>query len=248
VNDSEIFCVTDRQDWIASGTRGSAQAPVLWRPASYPRSSTATSVVSSGTVIGHTPVSAHSFVYGINAATTGGMYVLAFKASVPDALFQYATESFPTLFAVAVHESPWTAHVSALRKDLGLPVGALVEALGVSRQTYYDWLRGEAPNPNNQKRIASLAAIAMSWSALGRGAMTRYWHLPAPPEVVGLREYLTGPDISVEQFQIVVARLGLARRLLPPRTTKPRVGTSKPGSQRKYGVRKPWHVEPDERD
>ncbi len=244
--DSEIFCVTDRHDWIASGTSAYAQPPTLWRPASHPRSATATVLISSGTVLGHTPLRA--YVYGANTATTGAMYVLAFEAGVHDALLRCTAESFPTLFSVAVKESPWAAHVSALRNDLGLPVGALVEALGVSRQTYYDWLRGEDPNPNNQKRIAALAAIAMAWSALGRGVMARYWQLPAPPKGVGLREFLARPEIPVEEFHDVVARLGLTRRLLPPRMTKPRARSAKPGTKRTHGLRKPWYVEPDERD
>jgi transcriptional regulator with XRE-family HTH domain len=248
MTDSEIFCVTDRNDWIASGTSGYAQAPTLWRPASCPRSSTATSLVSSGTVLGHTSLRAYMYVYGTSAATTGAMYVLAFDTNIHESLIGSVTETFPTLFSVAVNESPWTAHVTALRNDLGLPVGALVETLGVSRQTYYDWLRGEIPNPNNQKRIAALAAIAMAWSALGRGAMARYWQLPAPPETLSLRGFLTGPEISVDQFKDVISRLGLTRRLLPPRTTKPRVRLSKPFGQRNYGLRKPWNVEPDEHD
>lgn len=243
--DSEIFCVAGRRDWTASGTSGYAQPPTLWRPASCPRSATATAVVSSGTVLGHIPLRA--YVYGANAATTGAMYVLAFEAAEYDVLLRCAAQSFPTLFSVAVDESSWAAHVSALRKDLGLSVGALVEALGVSRQTYYDWLRGEDPNPNNQKRIAALAAIAMAWSALSRGAMARYWQLPAP-KGVSLREFLTRPEIPVEEFNEVVAGLGLTRRLLPLRTTTPRVSTIKPGTQRIHGVRKPWHVEPDDQD
>jgi transcriptional regulator with XRE-family HTH domain len=246
--DSEIFCVTDRHNWVASGTSGYAQPPTLWRPASRPRSATATVLASSGTVLGHTPLRAYMCVYGANAATTGAMYVLAFEAAGHDALLRCAAESFPALFSVAVNESPWAAHVSALRKDLGLSVGALVEALGVSRQTYYDWLRGEDPNPNNQKRIAALAAIAMAWSALGRGAMARYWQMPAPPKGGSLREFLARPEIPIEEFHEVVARLGLTRRLLPPRTTKPRVRSIKPGAQRIHGVRKPWYVEPDDRD
>jgi transcriptional regulator with XRE-family HTH domain len=246
--DSEIFCVTDRHDWIASGTSGYAQPPTLWRPASRPRSATATALVSSGTVLGHTPLRAYMCVYGASAATTGAMYVLAFETAEHDALLRCAAESFPTLFSVAVNESPWAAHVLALRKDFGLSVGALVEALGVSRQTYYDWLRGEDPNPNNQKRIAALAAIAIAWSALGRGAMARYWQLPAPPKGVGLREFLARPTIPIEEFHEVVAHLGLTRRLLPLRTTKPRVRSVKPGTQRIHGVRKPWYVEPDDRD
>jgi len=246
--DSEIFCVTGRNDWIASGTSGFNHAPTLWRPASHPKSGAATALVSSGTVVGHTPLRALMYSYGAKAATTGAMYVLAFDAPEHDSLLRLAVESLSTLFSVAVNESPWSAHVSALRRDLGLPVGDLVEALGVSRQTYYDWLRGEDPNPNNQKRIAALAGIAMEWSALGRGTMARYWRLPAPPRGVGLREFLTRPDISIPDFHEVVAQLGLARRLLPPRTSKPRVNASKPGSRPIHALRKPWRVEPDDRD
>ena len=247
VNDAELFCVTNQPNWIASGTSGSTQIPLLWRPPPSPQKATTTSLASSGTVASHAPLRAYASIFGIATAATGAMYVIAFKVGEQSMQHQWAADRFPALIESAVVESPWTKHIIALRNDLGLAVGALVEALGVSRQTYYDWLRGEIPNPNNQRRIAALATIASAWVTYGRGPMNRYWQLPTQPEIVGLREFLIGQTISVEQFRIVVANLGLSRRVLPPRTTKPRTVTNGANSRR-YGARKAWHVEPKESD
>jgi hypothetical protein len=78
--------------------------------------------------------------------------------------------------------------------------------------------------------------------------MARYWQLPAPPKGIGLRDFLAKPELSVEEFHDVVAHLGLTRRLLPPRTTKPQARENKPAIKQAHGVRKPWHVEPQDRD
>ena len=40
-----------------------------------------------------------------------------------------------------------------LRSQTGLPVEVLAGALGVSRQTFYNWLYGEAPSATNETRI-----------------------------------------------------------------------------------------------
>lgn len=247
MNDAELFCVTNQTNWIASGTSGSMQIPVLWRPPTSPQKPTTTSLASSGTVAGHASLRAYASLFDVATAATGAMYIIAFNAGEQSMQHQWAADSFPALIESAVVESPWTKHIIALRNDLGLAVGALVEALGVSRQTYYDWLRGEIPNPNNQRRIAALAAIGTAWVTFDRGPMNRYWQLPTQPGIVGLREFLISQTISVEQFRTVLTNLGLGRRVLPPRTTKPRTVTNDAHSRR-YGSRKAWHVEPKESD
>lgn len=46
-----------------------------------------------------------------------------------------------------------------LRSQTGLPVEVLAGALGVSRQTFYNWLYGETPSATNETRIRALANL-----------------------------------------------------------------------------------------
>ncbi len=46
-----------------------------------------------------------------------------------------------------------------LRRQSGLPVEVLAGALGVSRQTFYNWLYGEEPTSENELRIRTLATV-----------------------------------------------------------------------------------------
>lgn len=215
----------------------------LWRPPVLP--SEMTTLASSGTYCGREINPLYALIWPV-VPNTGGMWVLYFEPSPPENWLSYEAKSTPTVHPVPVGQSPWSVHIVSLRKDLGLPVGVLVEALRISRQTYYDWLGGEVPNLNNQKRIADVAAIGTAWAALGLGEMRRYWQLPAPSAGANLRQFLTGADLSIEGFQSIVGRLGLSRRLLPARVSKPWPIPGKP--PRRHGNRKAWHVERDDKD
>lgn len=230
---------------LKNGLFSDPQAYTLWRQ--EPRNMAMTTLVSSGTIFGGYYGRQFAFTNWIEAPNTGAMWVIYLEPSTSENWLGYEAKHFPTAHAVPADDSPWSAHIASLRKDLGLPVGELVQALQVSRQTYYDWLSGELPNLNNQKRIAELAVIASAWQALNLGEMRRYWQLPAPSAGASLREYLTGANLAVGDFHSIVGGLGLGRRVLPARASKPRINPGKP-SRPNYGVRKAWHVESDDKD
>jgi transcriptional regulator with XRE-family HTH domain len=230
---------------LTNGLFGDPRPYALWRQ--EPRNVAMTTLVSSGTIFGGYYGDQFAFANWFGEPTTGAMWVIYLEPSTPESWLGYESKHFPTAHAVPADDSPWSDHIASLRKDLGLPVGELAQALQVSRQTYYDWLNGELPNLNNQKRIAELATIASAWQALNLGEMRRYWQLPAPSAGASLREYLTGAYLAVGDFHSIVRRLGLGRRVLPARVSKPRIDPVKP-TRPNYGVRKAWHVESDDKD
>ena len=177
------------------------------------------------------------------------MFVVVGASPEPGALCCFRTQQFPAALARdPPFNSPWIDHINRLREDLGLSVGALVEALGVSRQTFYDRVRGELPNSSNQVRIGTLASIASEWSALGLGPMSRDRQLPGCSPGASLRNLLSDPNASVTDFLRLVSQLGLARRLLPPRSSKPRLISATTRTKRRTVGRKPWHIESDDHE
>ena len=230
---------------LGNGLFRDPRAHTLWRQ--EPRNMATTTLVSSGTIFSGYDGHQLAFINWLGVSNTGAMWVIYLEPSTSENWLGYEAKHFPTAHAVPADDSPWSDHIASLRKDFGLPVGELVQALQVSRQTYYDWLNGELPNLNNQKRIAELATIASAWQALNLGEMRRYWQLPAPSAGASLREYLTGANLAVGDFHSIVRRLGLGRRVLPARLSKPRIDPVKP-TRPNYGVRKAWHVESDDKD
>jgi transcriptional regulator with XRE-family HTH domain len=230
---------------LGNGLFRDPRAQSLWRQ--EPRNMATTTLVSSGTILGGYYGHQLAFINWLGASNTGAMWVIYLEPSTSENWLGYEAKHFPTAHAVPADDSPWSSHIASLRKDMGLPVSELVQALQVSRQTYYDWLSGELPNLNNQKRIADLAVIASAWQALNLGDMRRYWQLPEPSAAASLREYLTGSNLAIEDFHLIIGRLGLGRRLLPARASKPRLNPGKQ-SRPNYGVRKAWHAEPDDKD
>ena len=177
---------------------------------------------------------------------TGAMIWIVDAEDICDGTnFLIAGRGFPQLISdVVAAPSPWKDEVDRLRRALGLPITGLVEALQVTRPTFYEWLRGEQPNRSNQARIRVLAEIARVWSSLNLGPMSRYWNLPMPSASADLRAVLTNSELSLEQFNTAVAHLGIGKRLLPARTSKP-PGSAHAGGETKHrSRRKAWGTTP----
>lgn len=79
--------------------------------------------------------------------------------------------------------APWRATLRETQEKLDASVAQISEALGVTRQAYYAWLRGSKnPAPENQKRIGQLrGAAAQLKEALG-ARLGIYLNYPIGPE------------------------------------------------------------------
>jgi hypothetical protein len=142
--------------------------------------------------------------------------------------------------------SPWAAELHELRENLGLPITALVEALNVTRPAFYAWLRGEQPNRSNQRRIRVLSEVSEFWKGLNVGPMSRHWNLPAPSGGADLRATLMRADLSSEIFRSVLEKMGIGRRLLPPRASRPVLLDRASKAHRSFARRKAWGTTPDD--
>jgi len=88
----------------------------------------------------------------------------------------------------AVH----VAQLENVRTGLGISATMLCKAFGVSRQTYYNWLNGDRPSPDNQAMLGGLSAatdvlrdIPLAKSLLLAQPIERglnFWHLIAAGE------------------------------------------------------------------
>lgn len=62
---------------------------------------------------------------------------------------------------------PYAELMSSVRDGFGRTMSRLPEVFDVSRQTLYNWLKGETPKPEHQTRIRELAAAAAVFAQLG---------------------------------------------------------------------------------
>lgn len=180
------------------------------------------------------------FVEQTDAA--GCRVIIGDRGQIPPAnRLRFHEEKFPQVIADQnANSSPWAAEIRSLRANLGLPITALVEALGVTRPAFYSWLRGEQPNRSNQQRIRTLSEIADEWRKLNLGPMNRYWNVPPPSGGGDLRSALMRGDISLDVFRAVLQKLGIGERLLPARASKPVVLDRAAKAGRSSARRKAW--------
>lgn len=61
---------------------------------------------------------------------------------------------------VAEPAAPFAELMQGVKKGFGRTVSRLPEVFGVSRQTLYNWLRGETPKPAHHDKLRELAAAA----------------------------------------------------------------------------------------
>lgn len=102
--------------------------------------------------------------------------------------------------------TPWRAPLDEIRESLAASVAQVSEALGVTRQAYYAWLRGaKVPAPENQKRIGQLrGAAAQLKEALGP-RLGIYLNYPIGPEDETYWELLAKSDPVKEATAVLLA-------------------------------------------
>ena len=98
-----------------------------------------------------------------SATATGSVNIPRHLASTATVLLVTTGSEAPPV------EALWKAPLTEIQDRLGATVAQISEALGVTRQAYYAWLRGSKnPTPENQKRIGHLrGAAAQLNEALG---------------------------------------------------------------------------------
>lgn len=62
---------------------------------------------------------------------------------------------------------PYVALMQEIQAGFGRTMTRLPEVFGVSRQTLYNWLKGETPRPAHQEKLEQLAEAARVFSASG---------------------------------------------------------------------------------
>jgi len=59
-----------------------------------------------------------------------------------------------------------TYRLENIKVTLGLPISSITHFFNISRQTYYDWLRGGNPRDKKLQKVVFLDEIANHWSSL----------------------------------------------------------------------------------
>lgn len=88
------------------------------------------------------------FAMMATATGTGGTHVVPEKGY---------TGSNIRVIGVEETRTAQSHQLEAAKHSFGITVTALCKVFGVSRQTYYNWLKGEAPSPENMSLLAKLS-------------------------------------------------------------------------------------------
>lgn len=81
--------------------------------------------------------------------------------------FGYETPTVQLGDLAAQPSGPYAELMQVVREGFGRTVSRLPEVFGVSRQTLYNWLKGETPKPAHQDKLRELAAAARVFSEAG---------------------------------------------------------------------------------
>lgn len=109
--------------------------------------------------LGASPLPVHS---RIARAGTGGWESADFYLLRPGYLPFAVVRSELTPTA----EAPYAGYMAQVKTAFGRTMSRLPEVFGVSRQTLYNWLNGDAPRPVYEARVEQLALAAVAFKEL----------------------------------------------------------------------------------
>jgi hypothetical protein len=83
-------------------------------------------------------------------------------------LLQMGYQAFAVVLVVTVRQpAPYVELMREIQAGFGRTMTRLPEVFGVSRQTLYNWLKGDTPKPAHQEKLEQLAEAARVFSESG---------------------------------------------------------------------------------